>query len=99
MCVYSNSKENFFLHIIWLRSFTNFQCICLFQLYGTYRRKDRIYRENLFYGQGKALSEVTAEEMAEELEERNSENPLAYTTNVMPYELDATEIKSLKKKK
>lgn len=69
----------------------------MLQIYGTYRRKDRIYREDLFYGQGKALSEVTPEEMAEELEERNSENPLAYTTNVMPYELDETDIKTLKK--
>lgn len=46
----------------------------------------------MYYGHGKALSEVTSEEMAEELEERRNENPLAYHENVMPYELDTKNI-------
>lgn len=67
------------------------------QIFGTYRQKDRIYREDLFYGQGKALSEVTPEEMAEELEERSNENPLAYHENVMLYKLDDEELEKVKK--
>ncbi len=33
-----------------------------FQWHGTYRQKDRIYHEDVFFGRGKALDEATAEE-------------------------------------
>jgi len=56
-------------------------------LHGTYRRKDRIYREDIFYGQGKDLKEASVEELKEEMEERESENPLAYSGNTNLYSL------------
>ncbi len=48
------------------------------QIHGTYRQKDRVYREDLFYGVGKKLSEATAEEIQDDMQERLDENPLAY---------------------
>lgn len=51
---------------------------CWDYIHGTYRRKDRIYREDIFYGSGKAFDEATPEELINEMEERNSENPSAY---------------------
>jgi hypothetical protein len=37
--------------------------LCTFcQLHGTYRQKDRIYHEDIFFGRGKALDEATADE-------------------------------------
>lgn len=44
------------------------------QLHGTYRLKDRIYNENIYYGQGKKISEATKEELAADLNERELEN-------------------------
>lgn len=52
------------------------------QLHGTYRRKDRVYGEDIFYGKGLALDEVSKEVLAKDIAERNSENPLAYKGNV-----------------
>lgn len=63
-----------------------------FQLHGTYRRKDRIYKEDTFYGKGKPLAEATAQELREEVEERKSENPLAYKENRLVYELSESEL-------
>ena len=37
------------------------------QLHGTYRRKDRIYTEDIYYGQGKKLSEATDAEKEADL--------------------------------
>lgn len=48
------------------------------QIHGTYRKKDRIYREYLFSGKGKAITEATKEELLEEIEEREAENVKAY---------------------
>lgn len=70
----------------------------LFQLHGTYRRKDRVYREDIFYGQGKALNEVSAEELQADMEERNSENPLAYRENQLVYKLNKTDVNGNEKK-
>ena len=36
--------------------------VCL-QWHGTYRQKDRVYHEDIFFGRGKALGEVSAEEL------------------------------------
>lgn len=52
------------------------------QIHGTYRRKDRVYDENIFYGKGLALDEVSADVLLRDIAERNSENPLAYADNV-----------------
>lgn len=48
------------------------------QLHGTFRRKNRVYAEDIFYGKGKALTEVSEETLLRDLAERKSENPLAY---------------------
>jgi len=50
------------------------------KLHGTYRQKDRVYREDIYYGFGKALGECSASELQEEMEERQSENVTAYQT-------------------
>ena len=62
------------------------------QLHGTYRQKDRVYREEFFYGQGKSLDQVTESELAEDMAERRSENPLAYENNQYAYELKKSDI-------
>jgi len=58
------------------------------KLHGTYRQKDKIYRENIFYGKGKSVTEATKTELAEEMAERQSENPLAFDDNTHQFELD-----------
>lgn len=63
------------------------------KLHGTYRQKDRIYREDIYYGHGKKLEDATRGELAEEIEERESENPLAYGSNVHEFELDLKKTK------
>ena len=68
----------------------------IFPLHGTYRRKDRVYTEDIFYGQGKRIDEVSAEELKADLEERESENPLAYRDNKMEFKLSDTELKAMK---
>lgn len=64
------------------------------KLHGTYRRKDRIYREDIYYGQGKSLGEASLDEIKSEIEERESENPLAYPENKYGYdmELDGSKV-------
>ena len=42
------------------------------QLHGTYRRKDRIYTEDTYYGTGKKLSEATDAEKEADLKVGNS---------------------------
>ena len=34
----------------------------MFQWHGTYRQKDRIYHEDVYFGRGKAIDEATADE-------------------------------------
>lgn len=65
-------------------------------MHGTYRRKDRVYTEDIFYGKGKTFDEVSAEELKADLEERNSENPLAYRGNKLEYELSTKDVQSIK---
>lgn len=66
------------------------------KLHGTYRQKDRIYREDIFYGFGKKLDEANTEEIEKDMAERNSENPLAYTNNKLHYKLTEKDLKKLK---
>ncbi|KAK9718005.1 Fatty acid hydroxylase [Popillia japonica] len=75
-------------------------------LHGTYRRKDRVYTEDIFYGRGKELTEATAEELKTDIEERKSENPKAYRGDKLVYiltdkDLQEQDIKTtvIKKKK
>ena len=67
----------------------------LLQLHGTYRQKDRIYREDIYYGQGKKLNEASKEELRQDIEERESENPLAYGDNKHEFALDSSDVKKL----
>jgi len=71
----------------------SFNCDIWDKIHGTYRRRDRIYREDIFYGRGKALREATEEEIKSEIQERESENPLAYRNNEMVYKITKTDLK------
>lgn len=55
------------------------------RIHGTLRQKDKIYREDIFYGKGKDLTEATSEELALDSQERQDENPLAYQDNKNKY--------------
>lgn len=67
--------------------------VCVYQIHGTYRRRDRIYREDIFYGRGKALQEATEEEIRSDIQERESENPLAYRNKEMVYKITDKDLK------
>ncbi|XP_065157417.1 methylsterol monooxygenase 1-like [Atheta coriaria] len=71
-----------------------FNCFIWDKLHGTYRRKDRIYTEDIYYGRGKAISEVTHEELDADIKERLSENPLAYRSNELDFKLTNNDLKS-----
>jgi len=55
------------------------------QLHGTVRQKDKIYREDIFWGRGKEISQATQEELNADVSERRDENPLAYDGNKNKY--------------
>lgn len=61
-------------------------------MHGTYRKKHRVYTENIFYGKGKALNEVSAIVLAKDLAERKSENPLAYRANYNENDLTENDV-------
>ncbi|CAG9764268.1 unnamed protein product [Ceutorhynchus assimilis] len=67
------------------------------KLHGTYRRKDRVYHEGIFYGTGKSIEAATTEELKTDVEERTLENPLAYREEMMPFKFSEKEVESLKK--
>uniref|UniRef100_A0A1B0CE06 Fatty acid hydroxylase domain-containing protein n=2 Tax=Lutzomyia longipalpis TaxID=7200 RepID=A0A1B0CE06_LUTLO len=62
------------------------------KIHKTERRKDRVYREDTFYGTGKSLDEVPEDVLRSEIEERKSENPLAYKDNRNKYELTENDL-------
>ncbi|KAF4532383.1 hypothetical protein B566_EDAN004464 [Ephemera danica] len=64
-----------------------------FHIHGTYRKKDRLYREDLYYGQGKAITEASAEELAADIRERQSENPRAYRSDKLEFALTEHDLK------
>lgn len=68
--------------------------VCLLQLHGTFRRKNRVYGEEIFYGKGKSLNEVSSEILAKDLAERKSENPLAYRNNYNENDLTEEDLKT-----
>ncbi len=55
------------------------------QLHGTHRKPDRIYNETIYYGKGKPISEISEEEMKNELLERETESKTAYDNNLNPF--------------
>lgn len=65
----------------------------MFKLHGTYRQKDRIYTEEIFYGKGKGLNEVSKDILMADLAERNSENPLAYRSNQNEFLVSQSDVK------
>lgn len=71
-------------------------CICTAQIHGTYRRKDRIYREDTFYGRGKDIREASKKELADDLHQRTTENPLAFRSNQREFDLSADEFNKFK---
>jgi len=66
------------------------------KLHGTDRQKGCIYREDIFYGKGKKLAEANEEEIAQDMAERQAENPLAYASNKRDFDLTQQELKKLK---
>lgn len=62
-------------------------------IHGTYRQKDRIYREDIFYGKGKPLDQASETELANDMAQRQSENPLAYENDTNAYELSSGDLK------
>ncbi|XP_021700212.1 lathosterol oxidase-like [Aedes aegypti] len=64
-------------------------------LHGTYRQKDRVYSENIFYGRGKKLDEVSKEVLQTDIMERNLENPQAYRNSFHRYKLDQSDLSGL----
>jgi len=55
--------------------------------------KDRIYREDIFYGKGKSLKEASETELAKDIAERKSENPLAHDNDKNTFELFENDLK------
>ncbi|XP_029728319.2 uncharacterized protein LOC115266341 [Aedes albopictus] len=64
-------------------------------IHGTYRRKDRVYSEEIFGGRGKNFKDVSQQELEKDIAERKLENPNAYRNNVHEYDLDEKEINDL----
>ena len=65
------------------------------QLHGTYRQRDRVYHEDVFWGNGKALDEATPDELAQDIKERINENPFAYQGNELVNALSQEEIEQI----
>jgi hypothetical protein len=72
-------------------SYTNI--VYVYKIHGTYSRRDRIYREDIFYGCGKALQGKNEEGIKSEIQERESENPLVYRNNEMVYKITDRDLK------
>ncbi|XP_055545749.1 uncharacterized protein LOC129730445 [Wyeomyia smithii] len=68
-------------------------------LHGTYRRKDRVYSEDIFFGKGKSFNEVSSKELLNDLAERKKENPRAYRENVNEYNINDVLVNTLKNKR
>lgn len=79
----------------------NFSFNCYFwdKLHNTYRRKERVYNEDIYFGKGKALGEVSEEILNVDLKERESENPLAYRSDTNENRISKDELSSMKRKK
>merc|ERR1711894_387144 len=65
------------------------------KIHGTYRQKDRIYNEDTFFGQGRALADASETEIQNDIRERRDENPLAYKDNILINDLSDHDLKKL----
>lgn len=63
--------------------------------HGTYRRKDRVYSEDIFGGKGKSFEQVSEKELLKDLDERKTENPNAYRDDVNEYAIQDTEVSQI----
>ncbi|CAH0778205.1 unnamed protein product [Bemisia tabaci] len=88
-CMFHDNHHQYF-HV-------NFGFNCWFWdvLHGTFRKKDRIYTEDIYGGKGKPLAAANSSEIANEIEERQCENPLAYRSNKPDYILLDADIKDV----
>lgn len=71
-CIFHDNHHQYF-HVNF-----GFNCEIWDKIHGTYRQKDKVYREDIFYGKGKDIAECSRSELTTALEERESENVLAY---------------------
>ncbi|XP_055600534.1 uncharacterized protein LOC129749552 [Uranotaenia lowii] len=62
--------------------------------HGTYRKKDRVYSEDIFFGKGKAFEEVSKEALLNDLNNRRTENVKAYR-DTAEYSIDERLSKQL----
>lgn len=76
-----------------------FNCYLWDKLHNTYRRKERVYNEDIYFGKGKALGEVSEEILKVDLKERESENPLAYRSDTNENRISRDELSRMKKEK
>ncbi|XP_068248441.1 uncharacterized protein [Palaemon carinicauda] len=63
------------------------------KIHGTYRQKNKIYREDIFYGKGKDIDSCTQSELQRDLSERESENILAYRGQVRDDQIEEVKRK------
>jgi len=66
------------------------------QIHGTARQKDRIYREDIYYGQGKALVDASQTEIQNDIGERRDENPLAYQNDQLVFDISDEDLKKVR---
>ncbi|XKL68970.1 hypothetical protein PGB90_006739 [Kerria lacca] len=63
------------------------------KLHNTYRKPDRVYNENIFYGKGKPIDEINQEELENEIMERKTESITAHDDNFNPFLIDSSRSK------
>ena len=90
------NKESFLQEVFVFCRINNRQLYILLQIHGTSRQKDRIYREDIYYGQGKALADATQTEIQDDIGERRDENPLAYDDNKLVFDLTESDLKKIR---
>ncbi|KAF2357014.1 Fatty acid hydroxylase [Trinorchestia longiramus] len=71
-CIFHDNHHQYF-HVNF-----GFNCELWDRIHGTYRQKDKVYNEEIFFGTGKDIADCDETELAVDLEERKSENKLAY---------------------
>ncbi|XP_042238148.1 delta(7)-sterol 5(6)-desaturase erg32-like [Homarus americanus] len=75
-CIFHDNHHQYF-HVNF-----GFNCALWDKIHGTYRQKNKVYREDIFYGKGKDLTHCSKDELKDELRERENENHLAYRGTV-----------------
>ena len=90
------NEESFLQEVFVFCHINNQQLYFFLQIHGTSRQKDRIYREDIYYGQGKALADATQTEIQDDIGERRDENPLAYDDNKLVFDLTESDLKKMR---